>query len=229
VTSDDLCVDNRTERARIGISSTLVTRLEGYVTLMQKFSSILCLLAMLFVLADPVHGQTKLTSEEKSPEAIAARALTALKENRIGDFAKAMHPEALQQLKATLLDVVDVAEKKGRVDEALSIFKNVGSAADLRKLDDVAFFTAFFEGVMQMQPRLRDAFRGMTLDVIEHVPEGKDIIHVVYRGTVTQGETKVSKMSVMSLKANGDDWGMLLTGDIEGMTAMLKRQFNTQD
>jgi hypothetical protein len=185
--------------------------------------------AMLMALASAVHGQTKPAAGEKSPEAVAARALSALKENRIADFARAMHPEALKQLRSTLLAVVDAAEKKARVEEALSIFKDVGSAAELRKLDDVAFFTAFFEGVMEMQPRLRDAFRGMTLDVIGHVPEGADVIHVVYRGTVTQGEAKVSKMSVMSLKANGDDWGMLLTGDIENMAAMLKRQFGAED
>jgi ribose 1,5-bisphosphokinase PhnN len=140
-----------------------------------------------------------------------------------------MHPDALKQLKSSLLAVVDAAEQKGRVDEVLRIFKNVRSAGDLRKLDDLAFFTAFLEGVMELQPRLRDAFRGMTLDVIGHVPEGSDVIHVVYRGTVAQGDTKVSKMSVMSLKANGKDWGMLLTGDLEGVAASLKRQFGARD
>ncbi len=190
---------------------------------------ILCMLASLFVLAYPVHGQTKPAFDEKSPEAVTARALNALKENRIADFAGEMHPEALKQLKSTLLAVADIAEKQGRIDEVLSVFKNAGSAADLRKLDDVAFFTAFLEGVMQKQPRLRDAFGGMTMDVIGHVPEGPDIIHVVYRGTVTQGEAKVSKISVMTLKANGDDWGMHLTGDIEGIATRMKRQFGVQD
>lgn len=197
--------------------------------LVQAFSSILCMLALLFVLAGCGPGQTQAPSSKKSPEEVATRALTALKENRIADFAKTMHPEALKQLKATLLEVVDEAEKQERVDEVLTIFKNVKSADDLRKLDDVAFFTAFFEGVLQLQPRIRDALQGTTLNVIGHVPEGPDVIHVVYRGTVTQGEVKVSKMSVMSLKANGDDWGMLLTGDIEGMAAMLKRQFAAEE
>ena len=82
---------------------------------------------------------------------------------------------------------------------------------------------------METRPRLHDAFRGTTLDVIGHVPEGEDLIHVVYRGTVTQGGIKVSKMSVVSLKAKGDDWGMLLTGDIENIAVMLKRQFDAKD
>ena len=204
-------------------------QLEDDVKLTRAFSSILCMLALLFMLTESLHGQTRATSGDKSPEAVATRALTALKESRIADFAKTMHPEALKQLKATLLEVVAEAEKQERVDEVLTIFKNVNSADDLRKLDDVAFFTAFFEGVMQLQPRIRDALQGTTLDVIGHVPEGPDVIHVVYRGTVTQGDVKVSKMSVMSLKSHGDDWGMLLTGDIEGMAAMLKRQFAAEE
>lgn len=197
--------------------------------LVQAFSPILCLWTMLFVLAGCGSGQPQAPSREKSPEEVATRALTALKENRIADFAKTMHPEALKHLRATLLEVVAEAEKQERVDEVLTIFKNVKSADDLRKLDDVDFFAAFFEGVMQLQPRIRDALQGTTLNVIGHVPEGPDVIHVVYRGTVTQGDVKVSKMSVMSLKAHGDDWGMLLTGDIEGMAAMLKRQFAAEE
>lgn len=190
--------------------------------------SLTYLLTILLVLTSAIHSQDN-PAEVKRPEAVATRALIALKENRIQDFGREMHPESLKQLKSTLLAVVDTAEKKGRVKEALGIFKDVNSASDLRQLDDVAFFTAFFVGVMEMQPRLRDAFRGMTLDVIGHVPEGADLIHVVYRGTVTQGGIKVSKMSVVSLKAKGDDWGMLLTGDIENIAVMLKRQFDAKD
>ena len=191
--------------------------------------SLACVLVLFLASAAGVQGQTNPAAGGKSPEAVAARALSALKENRIADFARAMHPDALKQLRSTLLGVVDAAEKKERVDEVLSLFKDVESAADLRKLDDVAFFTAFFEGAMDKQPRLRNAFRGMTLDVIGHVSEGADVIHVVYRGTVTQGGIKVSKMSVMSLKADGDDWGMLLTGDIENTAAILKLQFGGED
>jgi hypothetical protein len=186
------------------------------------------------LVASPLGAQTKRaetgpTVDGRDPEAVAANALASLKENRIGDFAAAMHPEALKALRSTMLSVVDAAEAKGRTAEALATFKNVRSADELRKLDDVAFFTVFLEGMMQVQPRLRDALRGMTSDVIGHVAEGPDVVHVVYRGTVTQGDVKLTKLSVMSLKSNGDGWGMLLTGDIEGMAAALKRQFDARE
>lgn len=187
---------------------------------------IACTLALLCVFVSPLRGQTTASAGENTPEAVVTGALTALKENRIADFAALMHPEALKQVKGSLLAVVDAAEEKERVEEVLRIFNNVTSADDLRQLDDVAFFTAFFEGVLKMQPRLRNVLGGMTLNVIGHVPEGADILHVVYRGTFTQGDIKFSKMEVMSLKAHGEAWGMLLTGDLEGMTQALKRQFD---
>lgn len=191
--------------------------------------SLLLGFAILACVAHPFPGYSQPPGEGNTPEASASRALTALKEDRIADFAQDMHPEALASMKATLLEVVDAADKKGRVAEVLSIFKDVKDAGELRELDDVRFFTAFFAGMLKLQPRIRDTLRGMTLEVVGHVPEGDDVVHVVYRGTATVGNVKISKMSVMSLKADGETWRMLLTGDIEGMAAMMKLQFGARD
>ena len=182
--------------------------------------------ALVFVDAFPAFAETKPAPRRETPEAVAKDALAALKENRVADFAKAMHPDALKRLKETLLSVVDVAEEKGKVDEALSLFKDARTVDELRQLDDAAFFTAFLEGMMRLQPKMREAFRGTTLDVIGHVPEGPDVAHVVYRATVDLGETKTTKVAVVSLRRMDGGWGMLLTSDIEGMAAMLRREFD---
>lgn len=140
-------------------------------------------------------------------------------------FAKEMHPEALKSFKTAILDVMDSAEKAGREGELLSLFKDVTAVSDLRNLNDAAFFASFYEGVIKMQPRIRDSMKGMTIEVIGNVKEGTDVLHVVYRGTVNSGDLKVSQLSVMSMKANGDRWGMLLTSDLEVLAATLKKQF----
>jgi hypothetical protein len=170
-------------------------------------------------------GQTDSTAGENSPEKTALRAMEALREQRIGDFAKEMHPEALKSFKTAILDVMDSAEKAGREGELLSLFKDVTAVSDLRNLDDAAFFASFYEGVIKMQPRIRDSMKGMTIEVIGNVKEGTDMLHVVYRGTVNSGDLKVSQLSVMSLKASGERWGMLLTSDLEVLAATLKKQF----
>lgn len=36
-------------------------------------------------------------------------------------------------------------------------------------------------------------------------------------------------MTVVSLKADGDSWGMLLTSEIENMAAMLRLEFEVPD
>ena len=170
-------------------------------------------------------GQTDSTAGENSPEKTAIRAMEALREERIGDFAKEMHPEALKSFKTAILDVMDSAEKAGREGQLLSLFKDVTAVSDLRNLNDAAFFASFYEGVIKMQPRIRDSMKGMTIEVIGNVKEGTDVLHVVYRGTVNSGDLKVSQLSVMSMKANGDRWGMLLTSDLEVLAATLKKQF----
>lgn len=170
-------------------------------------------------------GQTDPLLDENSPEKTTARATEALRENRIADFAKEMHPEALKSFKSAILEVIDAAEKVGREDELLPLFKDATALSDLRKLDDEAFFVSFYEGATRLQPRLRDAMKGMTIEVLGHVKEGTDLLHVVYRGTAKSGDLKVSKLSVMSMKPNGDRWGLLLTSDLEVLAATLKRQF----
>jgi hypothetical protein len=186
-------------------------------------------LAVAGVISITAVGDGAPATPRGTPEDIASRALAALKENRIADFTKEMHPEALQSLKKRLLEVVDAAEEKGRAAETLKIFKGVSEPGQLRAMDDTEFFTAFFEGMLALQPRVRDAFKDMALDVVGHVREGDDVVHVVYRGTTSVGNVKISKMSVMSLKADGESWRMLLSGDIEGMAAMMKLQFGARE
>lgn len=173
----------------------------------------------------PVLGQTNASADENSPEKTALRAMEALRENRVGDFAEEMHPEALKSFKTAILDVMDSAEKAGREGELLSLFEDVTAVSDLRKLDDKAFFESFYKGVIKMQPRIRDSMKGMTIEVIGHVKEGADMLHVVYRGTVNSGDLKISQLSVMSMKKSGERWGMLLTNDLEALAATLKKQF----
>ena len=163
--------------------------------------------------------------EQNTPEALATVAMIAMKEHRLADFAAMMHPDALAELKRSLLSVADAAEELDAADEILNLFKDVPSVDALRELDDAAFFVAFLEGSMQLRPVIRETLSNMTTQIIGAVAEGTDVVHVVYRGTVTYGEQKIAKLSVISFKANGETWGMLLSGDVEANVVMLKEYF----
>ena len=72
--------------------------------------SLTYLLTILLVLTSAIHSQDN-PAEVKRPEAVATRALIALKENRIQDFGREMHPESLKQLRSTLPVKVDTARR----------------------------------------------------------------------------------------------------------------------
>ncbi|QNN21588.1 hypothetical protein HED60_04635 [Planctomycetales bacterium ZRK34] len=184
-----------------------------------------CFVAIL--LACTAHAQTKVQENGNTPEAVAARAMASLKENRIADFTGMMHPEALRQTKTVLLDIVDAAEKANQADQVMILFSDVPSTQALRDLDDASLFIAFLKGVMKIQPQIRNALQNMTVEIIGHVAEGPDVAHVVYRGSMSQQGITITKLAVMSFKSNGAGWGMLMTGDLEAMTAGLKLRFQS--
>jgi hypothetical protein len=167
-------------------------------------------------------------AKTETPEDVAKRAVAALKEDRLDDFAKAMHPEALKAFKSALVSIAETADKGGQGKEILGLFKGVDDLDELKKLDDVPFFVSFYRGITRVQPALKQALAGAESQIIGHVLEGKDIAHVVHRMTVTVEGTKVAKTDVISMRKTETGWGMLLSGDLENMTTMLKRRFGVE-
>ncbi|HXG11466.1 MAG TPA: hypothetical protein VNK04_17055 [Gemmataceae bacterium] len=159
-----------------------------------------------------------------TPDTVARNALDALKEDRLEDFAKAMHPDALKRFKALLLSIVDAAAKDGQEKQILVLFSGVRTADDLKKLDETQFFVAFYRGVTRLRPEMKQLLGGAEVQTLGYVMEGKDTAHVVYRMTVSAEGAKVTKLDVLSLQKTGTGWGMLLSGDIEGIANLLKQK-----
>jgi hypothetical protein len=160
-----------------------------------------------------------------APDAFAKKALAALKDDRIEEFAKMMHPEALKEFRGLLMTVVAAAGEKGQEKQVLALFDGAKSADDLKEFTDVKFFTAFYRTVTKLQPQLKEMLGGSEVQTLGSVAEGKDKMHVLYRMTMSVQGAKVTKMAVLSLRKTESGWGMLLDGDIEGMGAMLKQRF----
>ena len=167
-------------------------------------------------------------AESDESEAVARRALSAIKQNRIEDFAKAMHPDALVRFRSTLLEIVKEAEKSGGEEQLLPLFDGVRTTQELRKLDTTHFFVAFYSGLIQMAPELETMMAGAELEILGHVMEGPDTSHVVYRMVLPVETVRVTKITVVSLTRTPTGWGMLLTGDIEGMVGALRQRFDVQ-
>jgi hypothetical protein len=190
--------------------------------MVSKESLFAALVLLLVFPATPALGQT---GKDDSPEAAARKALVALKEDRLDDFAKAMHPEALKRFKTLMVAIVDAAAKEGKEKSVLALFSGVSGSEELKKLNDTDFFVSFYRGLTRLRPEMKDLVAGAELQTLGHVMEGKETAHVVYRMTTKLEGATITKMNVMSLQRTADGWALLLSGDIEGVADLLKHKF----
>jgi hypothetical protein len=166
-------------------------------------------------------------AKSDTPEAVARKAMTAMKENRLDDFAKAMHPDALKTVKSTLVTIAEAAAKDGREREVTAIFGDK-SLDELKKLDDAQFFAAFYGAMTRRRPELKRVVADSEVQIIGHVMEGRDTAHVVLRMTATVEGTKIVKTDVVSMKKTSTGWGMLLSADLENMASVLKKRYGVE-
>lgn len=163
--------------------------------------------------------------QSDSPEQIVKKAIDAMKEDRMDDFAELMHPDALQSFKDSMVSIVEGATKLGQEKQILRLFDGVASADDLTKLDGAQVFVSFMRGYGRLRPEMRKSLAETEAHIVGHVAEGKEFAHVVCRMTMTVEGVKVTKLEVISVKRTDSGWAMLLRGDIETMAAALLQRF----
>jgi hypothetical protein len=157
-----------------------------------------------------------------TPEAVAGQAMKAMNAQDHAQFASYMHPEALKTFRKLLSEILDAAAANKADAEMLGLFHEAKSVAALKELSDAQFFASFLRGVMGRIPNLKEALGGAEFEILGHVKEGPDVVHVVTRIKIAMGSASMKKMSVISLRQDGKSWKMLLTGELEGLAASLK-------
>ena len=163
-------------------------------------------------------------TQQSEPQAFANSYLAAMSKYDARAMAAGMHPAALAQFRSSILPIFESGSNTRASAEALPLFEGVKSVSELKSLSPEAFYAAFLAGIAKANPRFADLMRGSRHEVLGHVVE-KDDAHVVYRLIVTVEGNKVSRVTVLSLKRNGNGWGALLTAEAEGMAASLKRRY----
>ncbi|MDI9237777.1 hypothetical protein QLQ15_02485 [Lysobacter sp. LF1] len=156
--------------------------------------------------------------DAETAEAFVARSGKAVQEKGPGVVADFMHPDELARFKSMMAPILAMPEGPQADLMARAMFGPQATADSIAKLAPADFMRALLEGTM-MKP-------GMTLKVGEtqvlgSVKEG-DTVHVVTRSSATVNEVTLTSMEVVSVRPNGDGWGMLLTGNLEGMGQMMR-------
>jgi hypothetical protein len=63
--------------------------------------------------------------------------------------------------------------------------------------------------------------------IIGHLPEGDTLMHTLYRIRMSMGEGEFTKTEVVSFKPYERSWRVLLTGELEGMIAALRKMLDS--
>ena len=166
----------------------------------------------------------------QSPEEMIQLYFDAFKKGDNQVLADNMHKGELARFKDALMPLFETgldSSPGGFASERAMLRLFVGDAdmEQVRNESPQDFFIRFLSWVMGLNPAIKQSMAGATIEIIGSVPE-KDMTHVLYRMSVNMMGTTMKQLSVMSVKKEGDDWKLMLTGEIEGMSQMLKMNMN---
>ncbi len=148
--------------------------------------------------------------------------MAAMNANDWGAASRMMHPEALDEFHRVFV-ALSAADTSGEVSQ---MFFGVQSAEEVKALSPEIAFEKVMVGMIASQPGMDQIFRDADYTFLGTVDEG-EVVHVVYRMHIGIGESRISKIAVSPFQPEGDGWGALLTGDLEGMIHQLKAELGT--
>ena len=151
------------------------------------------------------------------PEETALAFTAAMRSRDWNRLSSLMHSDALSEFRGMLQPVIELPEA-GEFRRAL--FGNRDPAA-IDALPDAEFFERFIGAMFSQAPALADMLDNADMQVIGRVMEG-ETAHVVSRLEMSLEGIDVSKMEVMSLKRENNEWRALLTGEVSEIAAALR-------
>lgn len=163
---------------------------------------------------------------EETPEAMAIRHFDAFKNNDMIEVANCMYEPDMVKMKQNLLPAVEktFATDPGGISRdaaAMRLFLGNDDIEVLRAEPPRDFFIRFMNWVVRVNPMALKMVAGGTIQPLGHIMEG-DTAHVVCRVNLEVLSMQVSQMKVVSVKKDGDEWRVLLGGDIEGLARMMQ-------
>ena len=152
---------------------------------------------------------------QETPEQVVQRYYASFFTGDYAGGAALMHPEALDQLKETM---VGLAAMPGATEdpEFREMF-DVGTVAEFQALSPATVFERLLRAQLD-EPDMREILSTAQVTVLGHVMEGDTTAHVLYRMRMTLGEAmEMDQVQVAPLKRANGEWRVLLTGSLAGM------------
>ena len=176
--------------------------------------------------AEPAKA-AKPTAAGEKPEEVAHTYIRAMADLHLNVVADTMHPSALDGFQKILIKIADgiAAAPDDRKPPARVINALFGESgmATVKTEPPRDIFVRFMSNLTTFVPQIREMTAGSEYQVLGHVEEG-NLAHVVFRATLRRGTTEMTKMEVLSLKRDGEQWKVLLTDDLADLVSGLGRQ-----
>lgn len=157
--------------------------------------------------------------DRKTPEKVARDYIEALHSSDLEGMTDLMHPDALDQFKQMFREIVAL-DTAGTI--AVSMF-GLTDSTEFGQQSPRQLFTSLMRTTLSsIQQTLASGF---AYDIIGSVMDDSSAIcYVVYRTRFQEEEFQFTEVSVLPLRKNNDLWGVLLTGDMEGIAAFMAKQ-----
>jgi len=157
-----------------------------------------------------------------NPERLVTRMLEAMRSDNWPVVATLLHPEALASFHRIVTsfiaaDVTGVAGKH---------FLQLKDAESVAALTPEVVFARCMGSMTTMVPSMNEMFQSSSTAILGSVAEG-DMVHVVYRLTMTLEGAPLSKVMVLTAKRHDSEWRSLLTADMDAVVARLGRRSST--
>lgn len=167
--------------------------------------------------AVPARGQE--TAE--TPEEVAQQFVQATRDTNWSRVAALLHPAALAQFHSLFAPVLQC--RTPEAEEARRSIFGITSMVQAARTPDSVLAASLFRAVARQEAGFANVLRTARLQVLGHVAEGADTVHVVSRVTVDVDSLEVGQMEVVSLAREGRTWRVLLKSDLSSLALVLRR------
>jgi hypothetical protein len=176
--------------------------------------------ALLVALAAPAVSARGQEAAE-TPEQVTQAFLQATRDTYWARMAALLHPTALAQFHSFFAPILQCQTPEA--DEARRQIFGLTSAVQTARTPDSVLVATLFRTLAGRDQGFADMLRTARLQMLGHVAEGPDTVHVVSRLTVVVDSMPVSQMEVVSLSRDGPTWRVLLKSDLSALAVMLRR------
>ncbi|MCF7220582.1 hypothetical protein [Marilutibacter chinensis] len=171
-----------------------------------------------------VAGLLSAPAAAETPEAFMQRYVEAVREDGVGVTADFVHPEEAERFRAMLAPVFGAMPRTEANALAKMLFGGKADAGTVAAMPADRFMRSFLRFVEKQATTGLPGKGGIR--ITDFVPLGSvqegEVHHFVARGTVEAGGLTLTKLEVVSIRPHGNGWGMLLSGEVDGMAEAIK-------